>query len=324
MQLPGNLHRLVVGHFQRLDQHFVRGQGDRPDDAVLIVIGLDQRGQDAVDSDAVAAHDDRVQLLLVVEEVGPQRLGVFRTQLEDMARLDGMSQGQHGAAARARVVVDRIAKVGELVDLEIAPKIHACQVRVGPIGPDHGVGDRLDVAVGPNGNLFGHLHRPGEPDRGPGHFANHVRLGQFEHLGPDGPADLALVAVVVAADQHGNRLAVGRVDQGLDHLLRLTLQKTADLVDGRGPRRVDLFEVLLGHLPGHQIAAADLGPFLVGRIAAFLAVQHGIFAVVGRDHELVARIAADRSAFGLHGQVLQAAAIEDPAIGRVHLVIALP
>ena len=34
-----------------------RGHGDRPDDALVVVVDLDDRGHGALDADAVAAHD---------------------------------------------------------------------------------------------------------------------------------------------------------------------------------------------------------------------------------------------------------------------------
>ena len=81
-----------------------------------------------------------------------------------------------------------------------------------------------------------------------------------------------------------------------------------------------------GPAPGRvgDLAAAgtDLGLLQVGRVAAFLAVQHGVFAVGSRDHELVAGLSADRPALGLDGQIVQAATVEDPAVGGVHLFVA--
>ena len=129
--------------------------------------GFHQRGDDAIDADAVAAHDDRVQLFTGVEEAGPQRLGILRAQLEHVAHFDGMAQGHGAAAPRARIAVDGITQVGEQIDLEIPRRIHAGHVRLGQVGPGHRVGHVLNVAVGENGNLFLHPHRTGEADRRP-------------------------------------------------------------------------------------------------------------------------------------------------------------
>ena len=115
------------GTFTGDDQHFVRGQRHGPDDAVLVVAGFDQRGDDAVHADAVAAHDDRLELLVGVEELGIQRFGVLRAELEDVADLDRVPQGQPRAAPRAGIAVDRVAEVGEQVGLEIAVQVDADQ-----------------------------------------------------------------------------------------------------------------------------------------------------------------------------------------------------
>ena len=61
-----------------------------------------------------------VQLLVGVEEAGVEGLGVLRAQLEDVAHLDGVPQGQRAAAPRAGVAVDGVAQVGEQIDLEVA------------------------------------------------------------------------------------------------------------------------------------------------------------------------------------------------------------
>ena len=52
-------------------------------------------------------------------------------------------------------------------------------------------------------------------------------------------------------------------------------------------------------------------------------MQNRVFAVLGQDHELMAGVAADRSALGLDGQVVQPATLEDAAIGGIHGLVAL-
>ena len=88
------------------------------------------------------------------------------------------------------------------------------------------VGDVLDVAVGQDRNLLLHAHRPGETDRGAGHLLDHLGRGQFELRGLAGAANLAFVGLVIAADQDGDRLAVGHVDQRLDQLVAACTSET--------------------------------------------------------------------------------------------------
>ncbi len=225
-------------------------------------------------------------------------------------------------AARAGIAAHGLAEVGEAVHLEVAAEVHAGQVRLGGVGPGDAVDHGLDVAVGQQGDLLLHAHRPGKTDRGPGHALDGGRVGQLDARGGGGAADLALVGVVVAAQQHGDRFAVGQVDEGLDHVLRPAAEKLAHLLDGAGPGGGHLGERLPRHLRGHRVAAADLRPLLVGRVAAMGAMEHDVFTVFRRHHEFMAGVAADGAAFRLDRQVTQPGAIEDAAIGRVHLLVA--
>ena len=196
-------------------------------------------------------------------------------------------------------------------------------MHVGRIGPADAVADLLDVAVGEDGDVLLHAHRAGEAHRRPGHFQNCGRIGQFDLGGPGDAADFSLVGIVVAAHQHGDRFSVGQIDERLDELLRLAAEEFAHLLDGACAGRGHFFQRLGGNVGRQQVAAADLRPLLVGRIAAVGAVQHDVLAVFGRDHEFVTHVAADRSALGLDGQVVQTAAIEDAAVGGIHLLVAL-
>ena len=66
----------------------VRRERHRPDDAVLVVVLLDGRGDDARDADAVAAHLGRLLLAVDVEEGHAHGLRVLRAEEEDVADLD--------------------------------------------------------------------------------------------------------------------------------------------------------------------------------------------------------------------------------------------
>ena len=92
-------------------------------------------GDDAVHADAVTAHDDRLELLALVEEAGGKRVGILRAQLEDVADLDGVPHGQLAAAPRAGIAIDRVPQIGEAGDLEIAAVVDAREVRFGARSP---------------------------------------------------------------------------------------------------------------------------------------------------------------------------------------------
>ena len=86
-------------------------------------------------------------------------------------------------------------------------------------------------------------------------------IGQFEFCGPGGAADLALVGLMVAADQHGDRLAVGQVDQRLDELLRLAAEKLAHLLDGAGAGVATFVQRLQRRCCGGTQVAAPISAF---------------------------------------------------------------
>src|SRR5690606_27460673 len=86
----------VVG--AQVDDHHVEGgHGVRPDDAALVVAGLDDGAQQARDADAVGAHVDRRVLAVGALDVGLHGGGVFGAEVEDVADLD--------AAGRQAVVL---------------------------------------------------------------------------------------------------------------------------------------------------------------------------------------------------------------------------
>ncbi|MPL93332.1 hypothetical protein SDC9_39458 [bioreactor metagenome] len=59
-----------------------------PDDALLVVVRLDQRADQAADADAVAAHLDRHLGAVGGGDSGAHRFGIFRAEVEDLPDLD--------------------------------------------------------------------------------------------------------------------------------------------------------------------------------------------------------------------------------------------
>src|SRR5207237_8686110 len=101
---PGDLDGLRVA--RRADRHevaLVRGDLGRPDDALLVMVGLDDAGHVPPQTDAVRAHDDRVGLAVLAEIGRPHRGGVLGPQLEDVADLDPAPQPDRRAATDALI-----------------------------------------------------------------------------------------------------------------------------------------------------------------------------------------------------------------------------
>ncbi len=96
------LDQLRVVGLQRDQLDFVGRDRHRPHDAVLVVILLDRRGDDAGDADAVAAHLHRLLHAVGIEEIAAHRLRVLRAQEEDLADLDAAVAVQRAALRNAR------------------------------------------------------------------------------------------------------------------------------------------------------------------------------------------------------------------------------
>src|SRR5689334_14557290 len=105
----------------------VRGDRPGPDDSLLVVPLLDDRGQHAGRADAVAAAEQRLLLAVLVQERRVERLRVERAEVEDMAHLDGSAELQRAAALRAAVALAGVAEVGE-ARLIVAAGSDAAQV----------------------------------------------------------------------------------------------------------------------------------------------------------------------------------------------------
>jgi hypothetical protein len=89
----------------------------------------------------------------LVEKAAFQRLGVFRTQLEDMPDLDAAAEFQLAFAVRRRIAGDDVAQIGDQRRLrQIAAKIHSGQVKAGFVGTANEVAHHCHAAVGINRN----------------------------------------------------------------------------------------------------------------------------------------------------------------------------
>src|SRR5690606_33274672 len=78
---------LVIG--AQVDDHDVEGgDGVGPDDAALVVTGLDDGAEQAGDADAVTAHVHRRVLAVRTGDEGLHRGRVFGPEIEDVADLD--------------------------------------------------------------------------------------------------------------------------------------------------------------------------------------------------------------------------------------------
>ena len=95
---------------------------------------FDRRRHDPRDPDAVAAHEHRLRLTLLIEHGGMHGLAVQLSQLENMAYLDAARDLQRSAAAGAGVAALRIADIDGVRSFQVAPPVRAAEVHVLLVG----------------------------------------------------------------------------------------------------------------------------------------------------------------------------------------------
>ena len=115
--------------------HVVGRERGRPREPVLVVVLLDDRGDDARHADAVAAHHHRVLLAVLVGVVRVERLAVLGAELEHVPDLDAAVDRQRLAAAGARVARHDRHEVGPHVDVEVAAEHRVPRVVIDSFAP---------------------------------------------------------------------------------------------------------------------------------------------------------------------------------------------
>ena len=119
--------RVLVGA-QRHEVRGVRRDLGRPDDALLVVVFLDDAGDVPPDADAVRAHDDGPRDAVLGEVRGPGGDRVPRPELEDVADLDPVAQDDRLAAGGARIAFLGVGEVRDDVGGEVAPGVDVAVV----------------------------------------------------------------------------------------------------------------------------------------------------------------------------------------------------
>src|SRR6266851_5361230 len=90
----------------------------RPDNAGIVVVGLDQRAYKARNADAVGAHFERHRLAVGTRHESAHRPRIFVAEIEDLADLDASPADDSVAVLRGRLRIMNV--VGRRVDPGIA------------------------------------------------------------------------------------------------------------------------------------------------------------------------------------------------------------
>ena len=287
------------------------------------MVGLDDGGHEALDADAVAAHDRRAALAVGVEEGGLHGVGVAGAELEDVSQLDPALHLQRVIALRALVARSRHADVGDGRGGPVAAVRHVAQMEALAIGAgdqsarlDHaGVGDH---AGGIDADRRGVARDP----TGLGDFVGQQRPG-FQPV--QRVEELEFVDFEVAADDGEGRLAVDEEEGGLGGRLGGNAEVFGECFDGGDAWRLDLFRLAVGSVVGVVLgvggASVEFGALLIGGVVAAGTEDDVVLADLGEEDELLGLLAADRAGVGLDGDDGHAAALEDVVVGLAHGVV---
>ncbi len=109
--------------------------------------GFDGGGEDALDADAVAAHDGGDLLAVAVEDRGSHGLGVFVAELEDVADFYSFTEAEGGAVDGAAFALEDVADVGDEGGLEVAQRGDVAEVVLLPVGSGDEVGAAFEGLV---------------------------------------------------------------------------------------------------------------------------------------------------------------------------------
>ena len=287
---------------------------------MLVVVLLHDGSERAGHTNAVAAHDERLLLAVLVHKGGTHGLGILGAQLEDLRDLDAAGSGERLAAVRAGVAGDNGDQIGPLIDGKVALGAGTGKViidLVGTAGPLLGIAQAL---VAHQTNAIGQVNRSDKA------LVQTVRLkllvGHHAIALAKDVLGLAVIELMITRDNGHDRLALG-VDE-CQRLARAVLGEPKELsncLNGTHARSLNLGERTVARTLGHN----DLGAcgLIVGSEAAIVAVDERSLAGVGQSHVLDGGIATDLTGVGNNGQGLDIAALADVSVGLLHLVILL-
>ena len=107
-----------------------RRDGRGPAYAGFVVVQLDGRSENALDTYSVAPHDDRYVGSIRKQNSRAHALGVLGSELEDVADLDRFEDVKRAAAVRAGLAGFDRAKARPFVNFDVAIDRHSAKVVV--------------------------------------------------------------------------------------------------------------------------------------------------------------------------------------------------
>ena len=174
---------------------------------MLVVVLLHDGSKRARHANAVATHDKRLLLAVLVHKGGTHGLGILGAQLEDLGNLDTAGSRKRLAAMRAGITGNDGNQVGPLVDGKVPLGAGTGKVivdLVGATGPLLGLAQAL---VADQSDTLGQVYRSDKA------LVQTVRLkllvGHHAIALAKDMLGLAVIELVVARNHGNNRLALG-------------------------------------------------------------------------------------------------------------------
>ena len=278
---------------------------------------LDDGSQGAGHAHAVATHDERLLLAVLVHEGGVHGTRVLVAELEHLRDLDAARTLELHAALRAAVAGLDGDDIGPLVDLEVLAKLRAHVVITVLVCADDPLRHRLQAVCRDDEGVLG------QADRAHGALVQavgfHILIGEDGETA-GGTGSLLLVHLMIAGDEQHDELAlVVLAGERLHGGGFRDAQELGELGDGVHAGRGHLLH--LGHIVDRGASQA-LAHLVACGVTAIAVHERGL-AGLGKRMELAGDRAADLAGIGLHGAELKAATRADALVGRVHPVVLL-
>ena len=287
---------------------------------MLIVVLLHDGSERAGHTHAVATHDKRLLLAVLVHKGGTHGLGILGAQLEHLGDLDTASSGERLAAVRAGIAGDDGDQVGPLIDGKVALGAGTGKVVVDLVGATGPLLRLTQALVAHQTDALGQVNRSDKAlmqTVGLEFLVGHHAIALAKDV-----LGLAVVELMIARDNGHDRLALS-VDE-CQRLARAVLGEAEELcncLDGAHARGLDLGERTVAGALGHDnLGACRL---VVSSKATIVAVNQRSLAGVSKSHVLDGGVATDLTGIGDNGQSLDVAALTDIGVRLLHLVVLL-
>ena len=267
------------------------------------------------DADPVRAHDDRVALAVLAEVGRPERIGVLRPELEDVADLDTVAQDDRLPAGRTGVALLGVGDVGDHIGLVVAPDVDVAQVvalairagdEVGGAGDE--VVDHHDRPMGAHRRAVARLHPRG------------LDLLDRRRADPAGRL-VALTSLVSLTSWSPRTMAVSSRPSPATKNAALAVRAASIPRNAASDAMVVVPGVATSSSGSASSAAGSgcgtIGDLAVRGVAARLAQDEDVLAGGVEDHELVGQGPAHHADVGADRDRVEAEALEGPHVGPV-------